>query len=417
MITVRTLLAYLLGDAAAIRRVAAHPRSLWVGLAFVLAAGFAREYDGEDLLRAPWHLVLPLVASLATSFVLYLVLHLAAFRKLEPHETRTSFLAGYRAFLALYWWTAPLALLYALPVEHMMGPGAATRINLTLLAIVATWRVVLITRATSVAWQAPFGAVLCPVMLFADGLALVLLYVAPLPVFSLMGGVRLTESESVLRNVAGTVFVLGLLCGPVWFLGSLVATRWLRRSDLPRGAPTPPGGVDPAVSKPLRALAVLVLVVWIPILPFTQPPQQRRGEVEEALLDDRLAEAVTLVRARPRSDYPPHWDPPPRPGYGEDEPDPAAVLAAALKGDAPLWFTSAYVGKVAVLDAPALAEDGKLETAEQRDRYTRIVAHLADYEHLRVLARLHHDTLRAIVVRAGRAPPAELARILDEAAK
>jgi len=35
-----------------------------------LLPAFAREYDGEDLLHEPWHLLLPLVASLATSFIL-----------------------------------------------------------------------------------------------------------------------------------------------------------------------------------------------------------------------------------------------------------------------------------------------------------------------------------------------------------
>ena len=49
MITLRTLFGYLVGHAASIRRVAGHPLSLWIGFAFVVAAGFAREYDGEDL--------------------------------------------------------------------------------------------------------------------------------------------------------------------------------------------------------------------------------------------------------------------------------------------------------------------------------------------------------------------------------
>ena len=51
---------------------------MWIGLLFVLAAGVAREYDGEDLWHEPWHVLLPLGASLATSLVLYLLVRLVA---------------------------------------------------------------------------------------------------------------------------------------------------------------------------------------------------------------------------------------------------------------------------------------------------------------------------------------------------
>lgn len=51
----------------AILELAANRQAIWLGLLLVLSADFAREYDGEDLLREPWRLALPLFASLLTS--------------------------------------------------------------------------------------------------------------------------------------------------------------------------------------------------------------------------------------------------------------------------------------------------------------------------------------------------------------
>ena len=64
--TISTLIRYLVGHRRAILEVAESKSAVWLGLLFVISAGFAREYDGVDLLHEPWHLALPLGASLAT---------------------------------------------------------------------------------------------------------------------------------------------------------------------------------------------------------------------------------------------------------------------------------------------------------------------------------------------------------------
>ena len=98
-----TLLGYLIGNRAAILTLAAHPRAWVVGLVFVLSAGFAREYDGEDLLHEPWHLLLPLAASLGSSFFLYCILYgISTFSR----QDGPSFFSAYRSFLNLFWLTA-----------------------------------------------------------------------------------------------------------------------------------------------------------------------------------------------------------------------------------------------------------------------------------------------------------------------
>ncbi len=71
--SISTVLRFLLGYRKAIVEVAYCPIALLVGGLFVLSAGFAREYDGEDLLSEPWYVGIPLLASLVSSFILHLV--------------------------------------------------------------------------------------------------------------------------------------------------------------------------------------------------------------------------------------------------------------------------------------------------------------------------------------------------------
>jgi hypothetical protein len=72
------LFMFLLGRRTAIIQCWQMPRAWVYGLILVLTAGLAREYDAEYLLAEPWHLLLPVAASLVTSFVLYLLIYVPA---------------------------------------------------------------------------------------------------------------------------------------------------------------------------------------------------------------------------------------------------------------------------------------------------------------------------------------------------
>src|SRR5262245_35160561 len=128
---IATLLRYLVGEREAILTLAVQPRAWLVGLLFVFSAGVAREYDGEDLLHEPWHLLLPLAASLVSSFLLYTVVYGVFARR---RSNQPSFFAAYRAFLGLFWLTAPLAWLYVVPYERFLSPLHAINANLATLA-------------------------------------------------------------------------------------------------------------------------------------------------------------------------------------------------------------------------------------------------------------------------------------------
>src|SRR3954453_13110363 len=99
---VLTLLRFLVGDRDAIRSIAGNPHALWVGLVFVLSAGFAREYDGEDLLAEPWHLLIPFAASLPASLALFTGIHCIGYPSINEAKWE-KFWPGYWSFLGLFW--------------------------------------------------------------------------------------------------------------------------------------------------------------------------------------------------------------------------------------------------------------------------------------------------------------------------
>jgi hypothetical protein len=335
----RTLARYLIGDRQAILDLAADRHSLWVGLLLVLSAGLAREYDGQDLLREPWHLLIPVGASLAASFLLFLV---ACGRLFLRREGPPPFLAAYRSFLTLFWMTAPLAWLYAVPYERFLSPGAATWANLWTLALVAAWRVALMVRVVSVLTGREVISSAVLVMAFADAAALAAVYMIPQPVVSLMGGVRLTESEAAITAATFWVSCLGILSAPLWVIGGAVTFFTGRPAWQVPAAPTP----APAARREGWVLAALSLLVWVPILPFTQAEQRLRSRAEEALKGGRIAEGLEVMSAHAQSDFPPQWEPPPRVGYGEKSPPLLDVLEVLLARGAAPWVREAYVDKL-----------------------------------------------------------------------
>lgn len=337
---VSTLPLYLFGSRAAILRIAESRAALWIGFLFVVSAGLAREYDGADLLHEPWHLALPLVASLGTSLVLYALVFVAA--RIRGVRELT-FWHGYSTLLTFYWWTAPLAWLYAIPVERFLSAGDATITNLWLLAAVSVWRVLLITRAVSVWLGASFIGMFFIVMFFADTVAVVLALVSPKPIFNVMGGVRLSHADRAVLDATLTVIFLGGMSWVVWLAGAAIVI----------GKKSPPWSIASGqsagrrVSAPLWALAGVLIVLGLGLLPFGQSEQQHRSHVEGLLRAGQLDAAAQYVNGTTRDDLPPVWDPPPRVGYGEDTPPVLDVLDAIEKQGAPAWFREMYLEKIA----------------------------------------------------------------------
>jgi hypothetical protein len=338
-----TLLCYLLGSRRAIEAVAATPQAVWLGGLLVLSAAFAREYDGTDLLREPGHLAVPLGASLATSFVLFF-LATAAFRpRRRERQHGPGFWRGYWSFLGLYWLTAPLAWLYAIPVERFLSPVGAVQANLWLLAIVSTWRVALMTRVVAVVFDARPAAAFFLVMFFADSVAVVALVWQAAHVLGVMSGARWTEAEGILRDWTQTTLFWSIMSWPVWLIGAIVVV--FRRFYVP-WQPRVLAVGGGSVGWSLWVLAAAALVVWAFILPFTQPPLRLAHKAEALVLSDRFVDGLREMSRHERSDYPPLWNPPPKPEHGDRQPGVVAIVQGLIEADAAPWVQEVYLDKI-----------------------------------------------------------------------
>jgi hypothetical protein len=251
-------------------------------------------------------------------------------------------ISGYRTLLTFYWWTAPLAWLYAIPVEQFLSEGDATVANLGLLAAVSVWRVLAITRALSVWLGANFVGMFFIVMFFADSVALAVAYFSPWPIFNIMGGVRLSESDAAVLGALLNVMVFGGISWLVWLIAAGIVIG--KRTPMWRLLRSP--HVERRVSIATWLIAGLCPIFGIALLPVGQPQQQRRADVEERLYAGQFDQAIEYVAKLSRDDFPPVWDPPPRLGYGERSPPILPIIEAIDRHRAAAWFRDLYVRKL-----------------------------------------------------------------------
>ena len=116
-----------------------------------------------------------------------------------------------------------------------------------------------------------------PDCLVADTAALAALFIVPLPVISVMGGVN-PENQDI-AVTARLVAFFGLLSLPVWSV--LAGSAAYSRRDVPEWT-APPMAEPPAGNREVVALTVLACVFWAALLPFTQPAQNLAWRVEHA---------------------------------------------------------------------------------------------------------------------------------------
>ncbi len=377
--TLATVGLFLLGNGEAIRRLAATPRLWLVGLLLTLSAGLARDYDGEDLLAEPWHLLIAPGASFVAATVLWLLVQLSGTGRwawslspaperdeggpnatLEPPPNplppRPRWWDSYCVFLGLFWLTAPLAWFYGIPYERFQSAGDAMGSNLWTLQLVALWRVVLMIRVLIVLYGIPLVTAGIIVLLFGDALMLLALKAAPVPIFAAMGGVRLGDAE---RALAGAVFIADIL-GTLAFFGLFLA--WLvsfadRRRWSWNLIPVP------VSITPLIIVALVASGFWCAWLPFTQPEQQLRHHIEHEMRTGDFATGITLLEQHFPADLPPHWDPPPRQDGHQPNPDPLDVLLYLIDHPAKRWIQDLYESKLLNGASYFYQQDGKRITS------------------------------------------------------
>lgn len=332
---VRDVPLMLVGSRGAILVVARSRWALAVGAVLVFTASISRNYDGADLLREPGVLLHGIVVSTVNALVLFTIVYGAAWAHgLE----RPRYVRGALSFLGVFWMTAPMAWVYAIPVERFLGPVEAVGANGWLLAGVSLWRVALITRVLQVLWGASYLKLLSIVMMFADAVLLLGVSLAPAPVVDFMGGMQHSPAEQALASLNFMVGCFGVVSAPVWIVGALIAMAKLKggwRAGVAEGG----------VSKAFIPALALVLLALVPLLMWAQPEQARRWRAESLLVSGQVREGMEELSRHERADYPPAWDPPPRLGHRDGVPTMEQVRGALVEPGLSGWVRAVYLGK------------------------------------------------------------------------
>ncbi|TWT75211.1 hypothetical protein [Allorhodopirellula solitaria] len=308
MITMRLRdpLLLLLGVRSSIVRVLRCPRAIWLALALVATAALAREYDAVSWLHHPRDLLAPFAASLLIGSIVFVFMMIGMFsigRKTE------SLWRDYRVFMTGYWMTAPLAWLYAFPIETITDEVTALRWNLTMLSIVSVWRVLLFSRIVAIQFAVPMLAVLSWVLLPCMIIAFLALMAATLSMVSIMGGIRLTQTQQMLVDYQGAVAMIcfyGVI--PILVLG-LVAIGMLRGEH---DSQQEIGRLNGRIHRRVWWLPVAATCCLIAAAFQFQPGLYRATEVDSMLRRGQVAEAIEQMRQHGEDAFPVVWDPPPR---------------------------------------------------------------------------------------------------------
>ncbi|WP_182865650.1 hypothetical protein [Stieleria mannarensis] len=297
---------FLIGHRASIERTIASKASLALGAVLVATAALAREYDAISFLHQPLDLLAPFAASVLVSAILFVVLR--CFHAITRIDNPAGIVEDYRIFLSGYWMTAPLAWLYAIPIETMADEVAALRFNLTLLSIVSIWRVLLLARFVSVRYRVSLLAALSWVLAPCMAIAVVALFQRIMSMVSIMGGLRLTETQQILLEFRSNVFGLsfyGFI--PALLLGiglAIAAQKNGNRTAMRRFLPS-------VTSRSTWAIPIVALAVLAAAACCFQPDRYRAAEVDRLLIDGRLDEAISMMQQHGRDQFPSVWDPPP----------------------------------------------------------------------------------------------------------
>ena len=155
---------------SAIEEVARSKAAFVTGVLLVLITTIPRNYDQLAISEQPLRWIFgPLVFSAGSGtflFVFVYLLRTALKTKGGKAEKIQGTTGSWIGFMGLFWMTAPVAWLYAIPVEQWMSLEAAARFNIALLAVVAFWRVALMVRVlnlvTGAGWFRCLVVVLLP---------------------------------------------------------------------------------------------------------------------------------------------------------------------------------------------------------------------------------------------------------------
>ncbi len=292
---------YLLGKGAAIRELAENRATIWVGIILVLLTSIARNYDQTLILEKPFFWLFgALLFSLVSGTWLYLVVYTDFIRSAaaDADDVKPEFWGRWRTFMGLFWMTAPVAWLYAIPVERCFDSLTAAKANLLLLGIVSLWRVLLMTRVVQFLTRARFIAVLLWVLFAAAVEILVVFFFGGAfaqAIMRGMGGMRNSPEEALVLSALGSVFSVAVWGSPVLLITAFFVGRLQTAEDLPA----------PVRSSFNARWLIVFAVIWIGLAVLPQIELSRNVKVERLMAAGEYRAALNYMSARERKDFSP----------------------------------------------------------------------------------------------------------------
>jgi hypothetical protein len=339
-----TVLRFQFGKEEAIWAVARSKAGFWCGMILVLITAIPRNYDqlyiGESSLR--W-IFGPLGFSLISGTWIFLVAYVTGASNgiRRAGNKRESQGAEWMSFMGLFWMTAPIAWLYAIPVERFLDSTAAAQANVWLLAIVATWRVVLMTRVLQVVCDWGYWQALSFVLVAASAEVFVLGFFGGAfsqQLMAGMAGMRMSQAEDVISSAFVGAMILSV---PVFLLSLVVALTVGIRGNL-KGLPERKESRMPWKFLSLATVFWLVVAVW----PQWQVYQNAR--LEGLVAEERYGEALVMMGSKKRSDFVPSRELPPK-AYESSVYDELPAMIAAAGADTEPWVWEHLLEKMDVM--------------------------------------------------------------------
>jgi len=337
----RLWIRYLCGQGSAIREVAESRSALWTGIGLVLLTSIARNYDqtfiGEKIFL--W-LFGSLLFSMVSGTWLYIIVYGWFVRRgaADADGNKPAFWSGWRGFMGLFWMTAPIAWLYAIPVERFYDSIIAAKLNLCLLAIVSFWRVALMARVFQVMAKAPFMMILVWVLLAAAVEVCVVVFFGgsfAKRIMAGMGGMRNSPEEEILYSAMSAVFTVAFWAVPVALVTALL---WR-----PFGRLTPLPGLQ---SRPIAwgSLTMLVLF-WVVVAIVPQRELVNSVAVERMVASGQARAALDYLGRHERTDFAPARTLPPKAHESELFEQLPACFDEVQSAD-PTWVRRHLVGRL-----------------------------------------------------------------------
>jgi len=394
-VRISVLARFLLGHPDSIRTVAASHASFWTGLILVLLTAIARNYDQTFILEKPFPWVLgPLLFSLFSGTWIFLVAYGIAWGYMDAE--RPPFLKAWPAFMGLFWMTAPIAWLYAIPVERLFDSVTAAWANVALLATVSLWRVILMARVFQVLHGTRFLMALSWVLIPVSVEVLALYFFGggmAKRVMAGMMGMRNSPEEEVLLHAMGVALTAALWILPAAILSTIA---WRMKSI---AAPYPPRerGRLPWVSIGIAA------ALWIIAAIFPQREVARNATVDGLVAEGEFRKALDYLSARRRDEFAPSRTLPPKPFEREIFEQLSGLFGVVKTSDAP-WVHDHLIMRLNQL-CSHFTRPWARTTFEQATREERIKAIYEGMEWAQNYGRLDGAGFNSILDGLDRMPP------------